>query len=78
MFESLQASAQEDLREYWAWLSQMKQDVKSNLELGLHSMIIKDYKLYEMNTAKMGVASTVVPLGVMFDHFGEEKVAAIS
>ena len=46
VFENLQSNTDEDLREHWNWLSQIKQEIKSNLELGCESLLIKDYKNY--------------------------------
>lgn len=78
MFDRLQKIASVELRGIWRELDAVKQDVKANLNLGIYNLLIKDFKIFPFGTTgnvPCGVASLVVPVDMLLDHFSPEAVA---
>jgi len=67
----------EDGGAYWTKLVSSKTDIKANLALGPHNLMVKDYKQYHFGKDKpfsIGVSSVPVPLETMLDTFTDEVV----
>lgn len=64
--------------DYWSAYNNAKYDIELNLKSGLRNMLIKDYKTYAFLKGEVGigVASIVVPLGLMHKHFGIDTVCS--
>lgn len=72
IFDSLKEIAGDHIPDnYFDTLYDMKTDVQTNINLGLHLLLRKDYKNYMMGETKMGISTIFISLDVVEEHFGD-------
>lgn len=59
---------------YFTRLYEAKYDIKAALESGVHAIIGRDYKTYDLKIGKMGVAVAPAYHTTMFEHYGIDNI----